>query len=98
MYEVEVQQGDTETDVTIDAQSGEVLKIEEEQEEPDVPITGTALEKASAAALKHIGEGEVTDTEVGDEEGYYEIEITKDNGNEIDVHLDENFNVLSVED
>jgi len=32
-----------------------------------------------------------------DEEGYYEIEITLDNGKEMDVHLDENFNVLSVE-
>src|SRR3989344_2440045 len=68
-----------------------------EDETEDVPITGNALETASAAALEYIGEGRVTDTEIGDEEGYYEIEITLDNGKEVDVHLDENFNVLSVE-
>jgi len=66
-------------------------------EGPDVPITGTALEQASAAALEYIGEGRVTETEVGDEEGYYEVEITKDNGREVDVHLDEAFNVLGHE-
>ena len=70
---------------------------EEQDDEVDVPVTGSALERASAAALAYIGEGRVTDSEIGDEEGYYEIEITLDNGNEVDVHLDENFNVLSTE-
>jgi hypothetical protein len=64
-------------------------------EGPDVPIKGDALDQASAVALDYVGEGRVTDTEVGDEEGYYEIEITRDDGSQIDVHLDENFNVLS---
>ncbi len=71
---------------------------EDGAEGEDVPITGDALDKASAAALDYIGEGEVTDTEVGDEEGYYEVEITRDDGSEVDVHLDENYNVLSHED
>lgn len=70
---------------------------EDEAEGPDVAITGEALEKASAAALEYMGEGRVTDTEVGDEEGYYEIELTLDDGSEVDVHLDENFNVLGHE-
>lgn len=68
-----------------------------EDESEDAPITGSALEKASAAALEYIGQGQVTDTEIGDEEGYYEIEITLDNGQQVDVHLDENFNVLGHE-
>lgn len=68
-----------------------------EENEVDVPIIGDPLEMASQAALAYIGEGEVTDSEVGDEEGYYEIEITFGNGNEVDVHLDENFKVLSTE-
>jgi len=72
-------------------------KEEAEDEEEDIPITGSALDRASAAALDHIGEGQVSDTEVGDEEGYYEIEITLNNGNEVDVHLDENFKVLGIE-
>lgn len=72
-------------------------EAEDEAEGPDVPITGTALERASAVALEYVGGGRVTGTEVGDEEGYYEIEITLDDGSQIDVHLDENFNVLGQE-
>lgn len=71
--------------------------VEDEDESEDVPITGSALERAKAAALNAVGQGRVTDTEIGDEEGYYEIEITLDNGNEVDVHLDDNFNVISKE-
>ena len=63
----------------------------------DAPITGAALESASDAALEHIGEGTVTDTEVGDEEGFYEVEVTLDDGSQVDVHLDEDFNVLGSE-
>jgi hypothetical protein len=63
----------------------------------DEPITGSALEQASAAALAHAGEGRVTDTEVGDEESVYEVEVTLDDGSQIDVQLDENFNVVGDE-
>lgn len=62
------------------------------------PITGAALERASAAALAHTGGGRVTDTEVGDEEGYYEVEVTRDDGSQVDVHLDRDFNVVGTED
>ena len=40
----------------------------------DKPITGAALGSASDAALAQTGGGEVTETEVGDEEGAYEVE------------------------
>lgn len=63
----------------------------------EVPITGPALEKASTAALEHTGEGRVTDTEAGDEEGAYEVEVTLDDGSQVDVHLDEGFNVIGSE-
>jgi uncharacterized membrane protein YkoI len=95
VYEVDVAKDGKEFEVSVDAGTGEVTSVEEE--EIDVPITGSALDRASAAALNYIGEGEVTDTEIGDEEGYYEIEITTDDGDEVDVHLDEDFNVLSTE-
>jgi uncharacterized membrane protein YkoI len=61
------------------------------------PITGPALEQASAAALAHTGEGTVTDTEVGDEESYYEVEVMLDDGSQVDVQLDEQFNVVGSE-
>jgi len=95
VYEVDIEKDGKEFEVSVDAETGQIKSVEEESE--DVPITGSALERASAAALNHIGEGEVTDTEIGDEEGYYEIEITLDDGQEVDVHLDEDFNVLSTE-
>lgn len=60
----------------------------------EVAITGTALEQASAAALAHTGGGRVTETEVGDEESMYEVEVTLDDGSQVDVQLDENFNVV----
>jgi hypothetical protein len=60
----------------------------------DKPITGSALDRASAAALDHTGSGRVTETEVGDEEGYYEVEVTRPDGSQVDVHLDRNFNVI----
>lgn len=63
----------------------------------DTPISGTALEQASEAALAHTGEGKVTETEVGDEESYYEVEVTLDDGSEVDVQLDEGFNVVGSE-
>lgn len=73
---------------------GVVVAMGGDDDEAEQPITGTDLEKASAEALKHTGEGRVTGTEVGDEESYYEVEVTLDNGNQVDVQLDENFNVV----
>jgi hypothetical protein len=58
-------------------------------------ITGSALDKASRAALDRVGEGRVTATEQWDEEGYYEVEVTRDDGSQVDVHLDRHFNVLN---
>lgn len=63
----------------------------------DTPITGSDLDKASSAALEHTGEGRVTETETGDEESYYEVEVTRDDGSQIDVQLDRGFNVVSSE-
>ena len=60
----------------------------------ETPITGTDLQKASAAALAHTDGGRVTGTEVGDEESYYEVEVTLDGGGQVDVQLDKSFNVV----
>ena len=60
-------------------------------------ISGGALDQASRAALAHTGGGEVTDTEVGDEESYYEVEVTKSDGSQVDVQLDRDFKVVGAE-
>ena len=62
--------------------------------EKETPITGAALERASQAALKETGGGKVTETEQGDEESYYEVEVTKADGSQVDVQLDKAFNVV----
>jgi uncharacterized membrane protein YkoI len=67
-------------------------------EDSEKPITGGTLDKASAAALAHTGGGAVTDTEVGDEEGYYEVEVTRADGSQVDVHLNQAFEVVSQVD
>lgn len=66
-------------------------------DEADRPITGSALERASAAALAASGGGRVTETETGDEESYYEVEVTLDGGRQVDVQLDKEFKVVGSE-
>ena len=58
--------------------------------------TGSNIDKAKSIALDQTNGGNVTGTEVGDEEGYYEVEVIKDDGSQVDVHLDRDFNVLST--
>lgn len=70
---------------------------EDESEGPDTPIAGDALEQAERAALEFTGEGRVTDTEVGDEESLYEVEVTLGDGSQVDVQLDEDFAVVGSE-
>jgi uncharacterized membrane protein YkoI len=66
-------------------------------DDTEAPIKGSALEQAEEAALAETGEGEVTETETGDEESYYEVEVTLDNGDEVDVQLNRDFDVVGSE-
>ena len=61
----------------------------------DRPITGSALDRAREAALDHTGGGRVTATEVADEESYYEVEVTRPDGSQVDIQLDRDFRVVS---
>src|SRR5918995_1655401 len=60
-------------------------------------ISGAALDRASSAALSETGGGKVTATEVGDEESYYEVEVTRSDGSQVDVQLDRDFQVVGSE-
>ena len=66
--------------------------------ENERPISGDAYNRATEAALDHTGGGKVTGTEVGDEESMYEVEVTLDDGHQVDVQLDESFQVVGTED
>jgi hypothetical protein len=63
-------------------------------DDSESPISGRALDQASAAALEATGGGTVTETEVGDEESYYEVEVTQPDGSQADVQLDRDFNLV----
>jgi hypothetical protein len=60
------------------------------------PITGSALKQASDAALAKAGGGKVTQTEAGDEEAAYQVEVTRGDGSQLDVNLDSNFKVVGT--
>ncbi len=68
----------------------------DKREKQETPITGSALDRASQVALEEVGSGKVTQTEAGDEEGAYEVEVTKADGSQVDVHLDKNVAVLDA--
>ncbi len=65
--------------------------------EDDAPLTGSAREKATAAALAHVGEGTVVGTEVGEDGVAYGVEIRLTDGSQVDVKLDEGFQVIATE-
>jgi uncharacterized membrane protein YkoI len=63
----------------------------------DKPLTGSALDRATAAALQHTGGGTVIETEVGDDGAAYGVEIRLDDGSVVEVSLDSNFQVIGQE-
>ena len=63
----------------------------------DRPLTGSNLDRATAAALEHAGGGTVIETEVGDDGAAYGVEIRLDDGSVVEVNLDGNFNVIGDE-
>lgn len=84
--------------VAVAATAGTGIAVASSQGDDDeAPITGDALERATRAALEHTGGGRVTETEVGDEESYYEVEVTFEDGSQVDVQLTEDLVVLGSE-
>lgn len=62
----------------------------------DRPLTGTALERATEAALEHVGGGTVLETEAGDGGAAYGVEIRLDDGSVVEVELDRDFQVAGA--
>jgi hypothetical protein len=63
----------------------------------DTPLTGSTLDRATAAALEATGGGTVTETEVGDDGAAYGVEVRLDDGTQVEVNLDEHFEVIGQE-
>ncbi len=64
----------------------------------DAQLTGESRDRAVAAARAHVGEGEVTDTEIGDDGAAYGVEIRKPDGAQVEVNLDKDYRVTGMED
>jgi uncharacterized membrane protein YkoI len=79
-----------------DQQSGRDEETGARDDGEGTPVTGSEFERASAVALDAAGGGHVSGSEKNDEEGYYEIEVTRDDGTQVDVHLDRNLNVIDA--
>jgi uncharacterized membrane protein YkoI len=63
----------------------------------ETPLTGADAEKATAAALAAVPGGTVIRVET-DSDGTYEAHVSKTDGTEVEVKMDKDFNVTSVED
>ncbi len=62
-------------------------------------VGGNERDRVSAAALRAVGEGRVTSVETSDDRGEaYEVEVTRTDGTEVDVVLDEGLAVVGRED
>ena len=60
----------------------------------DAPIPASARNQAVQAALDHVGHGTVTETETGDGGAAYTVEVRLPDGRQVEVELDEHFQVL----
>jgi hypothetical protein len=67
-------------------------------------LTGPDAQKAKSAAIAAVGGGTLTEVERDDgDDGYgtsggvYEVEVTRDDGTQVEVHLDGDYNVVGQE-
>jgi uncharacterized membrane protein YkoI len=63
-------------------------------------VTSPEADKANRAAIAAVGGGTVTEVERDDgygTSGVYEVEVTRDGGSQLEVHLDGDYNVVGQE-
>ena len=59
-------------------------------------LTGPEAQKAKSAAIAAVGGGSVTEVERddGNGTGAFEVEVTREDGSQVEVHLDGDYNVV----
>ena len=62
-------------------------------------LTGPEAQKAKSAAIAAVGGGTVTEVERddGNGTGAFEVEVTRDDGSQLEVHLDGGYDVVGQE-
>ena len=63
----------------------------------DSELTGSTRDRAVAAALAATGGGTVLETEAGDDNAAYGVEVRLPDGRQVEVHLDASFKVIGQE-
>ncbi len=76
---------------------GAAAALSADDDAADRPIPASIVADAEEAALESTGGGTVTETEVDDEDSMYEVEVTLDDGTQVDVQLDDELNVVGTE-
>jgi uncharacterized membrane protein YkoI len=70
----------------------------DDSDSDDVPLTDAEASSASAAALAEVGSGTVTELDRDDDAGKaFEVEVTLADGSDVDVELDADFAVVSID-
>lgn len=64
----------------------------------DENVTGPDADRAKAAALAYVGDGQVVGVEQEGEGGAWEVEITRPDGSTVEVALDQNYEVVGSGD
>ena len=59
-------------------------------------VTGPEAQKAKSAAIAAVGGGSVTEVERddGNGTGAFEVEVARDDGSQVEIHLDGDYNVV----
>ncbi len=80
-------------------EKGEGRDDGDEKGEADEQITGPTGKRASAAAREATGGGRVTEVQAADEgDGGYEVKVKRSDGSFVEVAVDPDFTVVSVEE
>ncbi|KRF17726.1 hypothetical protein ASG90_05070 [Nocardioides sp. Soil797] len=61
----------------------------------DDGLRGDTRDRAAEAAIEEVGGGTVTEAEKDD--GFYEVEVTREDGTEVDIRLDQDYRVVDTE-
>src|SRR6185312_16345483 len=64
-------------------------------EDAEKPVTGGAATKAKAAAVAAVGSGTAGDVTTDYFDNGYEVTVTKQDGNSVEIHLDSSFDVMA---
>ncbi len=102
-YEVDIDRPEGDVDVWIDAYTGSVLKVEQDDDRSDdrsgtaanagqkAPTVKISASEAASIAIKEAGGGKVHDNDLDEEDGIYvyEIEVKTSKG-EVDIKIDAN--------